>query len=150
MDTSVPDQIWFKLSFVAGVLFGCCYVPPSDSPYFSLASFSSIQAKIKMSEYYHKGCVIIGDLNARFGSTVRELPVCIDAPNISYPDLPDPVRVANDNANAMFGICVEENMVLVNNLKFGDRSFPSGLTLYLPLAGKRVVGVRSGRLFCLF
>ena len=60
---------------VTGVLFGC-YVPPLYSPYFSYVSFSSMQAKLKTSEH-HNGCIVVGDFNARFGNTVRELPVCV-------------------------------------------------------------------------
>ena len=34
MDVSFVDQVWFKLSCIPGVLFGACYIPPSDSDYF--------------------------------------------------------------------------------------------------------------------
>ena len=51
MDVSIADQVWFRIKGIPGVLFGACYVPPSDSEYFSYAQFSSIQEKIKSSEY---------------------------------------------------------------------------------------------------
>ena len=127
VDVSIVDQVWFKLSCATGVLFGCCYVPPPDSPYFSYASFSSMQAKLKTSEH-HNGCILIGDFNARFGNSVCNLPVCLEMQHLSYPVIPDPVRVANDNASALFGICAEEKMVILNNLKTSQYHFPGDLT----------------------
>ena len=87
VDVSIVDQVWFKLSCATGVLFGCCYVPPPDSPYFSYASFSSMQAKLKTSEH-HNGCILIGDFNARFGNSVCNLPVCLEMQHLSYPVIP--------------------------------------------------------------
>ncbi|MPC08434.1 hypothetical protein E2C01_001021 [Portunus trituberculatus] len=46
VDTSTADQVWLQFPCVPGVVFGCCYIPPSDSPYFSHSSFASIQDKI--------------------------------------------------------------------------------------------------------
>lgn len=92
------------------------FVLSLDSQYFSHVSFSSMQAKMKISEQY-KGCIVTGDLNARFGNAVRELPVCTDT-SVSHflcADIPDPMQVANDNANAILGICVEGKMVILNN-----------------------------------
>ena len=126
VDVSIVDQVWFRLACVPGVLFGCCYVPPPDSPYYDQTSFSSMQAKIK--ENRQNKCLIIGDINTRFGITVRDLPMCLEAQHLSYPDIPDPVRSANDNAIALFGICVEENMAVVNNLKSQQNHFKSNLT----------------------
>ena len=33
---------------------------------------------------------------------------CVSYQYASYPVIPNPVRVANDNASALFGICVEK------------------------------------------
>ena len=35
VDISMDNQIWFELSDIPNVLFGGCYVAPSDSAYFS-------------------------------------------------------------------------------------------------------------------
>ena len=43
---SLCDQVWFKLSFLPDVRIGACYIPPSDSPYFSPASFSDVQEQV--------------------------------------------------------------------------------------------------------
>lgn len=61
MDVSTGDQVWFKLKCVPGVLFGACYVPPSDSVYFSYTQLSNIQEKVNCNEC-NNGCFIIGDL----------------------------------------------------------------------------------------
>ena len=103
VDVSIADQVWFKLKCVPGVLFGACYVPPSDSQYFNYSQLSSIQEKIKSNES-HNGCIVIGDINARLGMSVCELPGLIGLPQYSYPTITDPITSPNDNATAMFGI----------------------------------------------
>lgn len=103
VDTSILDQLHFKLTCVTGVLFGCCYVPPPDSPYSTHVSLDSMRAKLKISEY-HNGVIVLGDFNALFGSTVLELPACLEMQQLLYPVIPDPVRVANENARALSGI----------------------------------------------
>ncbi len=50
MDKETTDQVWFKLKCVPEVLFGACYVPPSDSEYFSYAQLSNIQERVKSSK----------------------------------------------------------------------------------------------------
>lgn len=127
VDTSMRDQVWLKMQCIPGVLFGFCYVPPSDSPYFYFSLFSNIQNKVK-SRKYGNSCVIVGDLNARFGEAVSELPVALGVEQCSYPDVPDQIRAPNDNASALLGVCVEENLLLLNNLKSGNKHFPSKLT----------------------
>ena len=84
VDLSIADQVWFKLKCVPGVLFGACYVPPSDSDYFRYSQLSSIQEKVKSTECFN-GCLIIGDMNTRYGVSVCELRVQINLPQYSYP-----------------------------------------------------------------
>lgn len=101
VDLSSADQVWFKLKCVPGVLFGSCYVQPSDSVYFNYAQISNIQEKIKSSEF-SVGCVIIGGMNACLGVMVAELPRGV---GVAYPAIPDPMPTPNDNATtAMLGI----------------------------------------------
>ncbi len=71
--TSIQDQVWLRLRDVADTVFGFVYVPPRDSPYFTHISFSAMQEKMLSQETGTKYC-ILGDLNARFGVYVRELP----------------------------------------------------------------------------
>ena len=72
-------------------MFGACFIPPSDSPYFSLDSFASIQGKVLENNGINK-YVIMGDCNARFGDSIRECLVHLNLPDCdmySYPSIPD-------------------------------------------------------------
>ena len=65
-DTGTEDQVWLQLRSLPRVVISLCYIPPSDSPYFSHSSFASIQEKM-MENGTDKKYIIIGDFNARFG-----------------------------------------------------------------------------------
>ena len=91
VDTGVEDQVWFQLRCVPGVVFGACYIPLSDSPYFSFHSFASIQGKVLENNGINK-YVIMGDCNARFGDSIRECLAHLNLPDCdmySYPSIPD-------------------------------------------------------------
>ena len=124
IDTSIPDQVWLRLRYIPEVLFGFVYIPPSDSPYFSEASISAIQEKLKTSDAAN-GAVIMGDLNARFGYLLQQLPMHLELNNLSYPTIPDPIRFANNNAKMIFSICAEENLMVVNNAFLETQSYRS-------------------------
>ena len=134
IDMSSADQVWFKLKCVPGVLFGSCYVPPSDSEYFNYAQISNIQEQLKSSENISgsvivgniSGSVIVEDMNARLGVAVREQAAGVV--RCCYPAIPDPVSTPNDNAAAMLGICMEGKLLVVNNLQMEDVYFPSKKT----------------------
>ena len=118
IDTSIYDQIWFQLRNMPGVTFGACYIPPSDSQYFSNEAFAAIQERfVDNSDQF----VIIGDMNTRFGRGVRE--VVSNCNHFSYPYIPDDVITPNDNAYVFTTICKENDLVVVNNLKFGEKQF---------------------------
>ncbi len=97
VDISMRDQVWLRLECGPGVLFGFCYVPPIDSPYFDCTLLSNIHTKVKMRRY-GVSCMIVGDLNARFGHSFCELPVCLEQSQCSYRSIPDPLRTPNENA----------------------------------------------------
>ena len=42
IDTSMTDQVWMNIRCVPNVTFGFCYVPPSDSTYFTSQFFVNI------------------------------------------------------------------------------------------------------------
>ena len=132
VDTSIVDQVWLSLKCVPGVLFGFSYVPPSDSPYFDHSLLSAIQEKLMTTEY-NKGCILIGDLNARFGNLVR----CLTSENelsesagglFSYPSIPDPVAVPTDSAKVLAGLCTDLQLLVVNDLCTPNKNFLSNLT----------------------
>ena len=128
VDTRVDDQIWLQLHLAPKCLFAFCYVPPSDSLYYSHDSFASIQEKILASYPCHE-CFLIGDMNTRFGSSVRNLlsfPERMD--EFSYPCIPDDVMFPNDNAFILSGICKETQLIVLNNLKTPTKHFMSNKT----------------------
>ena len=127
VDLSIPDQVWLQLKYLPGILFGFVYVPPHDSPYFSETSFSAIQEKLKTVSSVND-CIIVGDINARLGKKVRELPDDLDLNELSYPTIPDPIQTANTNANIIYSMCCEEKLAIVNNAKIKNKHFNSKLT----------------------
>ena len=81
VDLGIVDQVWLQLHCVPNVMFGFCYIPPSDSTYFSPQSFVNLHEK--MVDY--RGNIdfcIIGDMNARFGSSVRNISLRSNTPGI--------------------------------------------------------------------
>lgn len=62
---------------------------------------------------YSNGC----DTNVRSGKAVCEPPVRAELQQFSYPNIPDLVQTPNDNAHALFALCVDEDLLVVNNLK---------------------------------
>ncbi len=132
VDVSNGDQVWMRLRNVPGVLLCFGYIPPSDSPYFSSFSFASIQEKM-YSCHAEVGYLIVGDMNARFGSAVRGLLTHLYPPHnetLSYPIIADDVNVSN--ANLLSSLCADNNLVVINNLKtpckhfVGEKTFRKG------------------------
>ena len=70
----------------------------------------------------------MGDVNARFGKKLQELPNNLDIDTLSYPTIPDPIQVPNGTANILFSMCCEENLAIVNNAKIRNKQFDSKLT----------------------
>ena len=67
-------------------------------------------------------------MNACFGVPVRELIGRVDVAGISYPVIPEPVPTPNDDARAMLGISMEEQLLVVNNLRAKNEHFQSKKT----------------------
>ena len=61
---------------------------------------------------------------------VRSSNMCdfISVPEMSYPVLPEEVGVTNNNAEMVCTICSENNLLVINNLKTGDKHFLSNKT----------------------
>ena len=127
-DTSTPDQVWLSLSSVADVVFGFIYIPPRDSIYHSDVLIGAIQEKIKVKQ--DKSLVLIGDINARFGTSVRNIKYDLSAPSnvVSYPSIPDPVPHPNYNGSLFLSLCADNNLIVVNNAKTINKHFQSKLT----------------------
>ena len=130
VDMCNVDQIWINFCFAPRTLFGFCYIPPPDSEYYSNVAFASIQEKVKHSARIDS-YVLVGDFNARFGGSVRQIPSLADIPNCvsyEYPDLPDPTCQPNDNAKTLRGIGIEDGLVVLNNMKVHQHHFKGGKT----------------------
>ena len=124
MDMSIPDQIWFQLRNIPKIVFGACYIPPSNSPFFSHMEFARVQERLN-SETTNNGYIIFGDMNARLGRCVRDIS---NNDNFTYPNLPDDVITPNDNGNLLSTICKDHDLIVINNLKTSNKHFVSDKT----------------------
>ena len=130
VDNSMLDQVWLQLECFPSIMFAFCYIPPTDSSYFSHNLFSNIQEKMSDFKSYKNVC-IIGDLNARFGNSVRSIISRSNNVNIqscSYPNIPDDIASPNDSAYILSSICVDNNLIVLNNVKTPISHFPSQKT----------------------
>lgn len=93
--------------------------------------FSAIHERVKVMDESTR-VIIMGDLSARFGEMVRNLPRQtgnIDTSFYDYPSLPDPVSHPTENAISIMATrCSEECLLVVNNLKTPTKHFHSKLT----------------------
>ena len=106
VDNSMLDQVWLQLECFPSLIFAFCYIPPTDSSYFSHNLFSNIHEKMSDFKSYKNVC-IIGDLNARFGNSVRSIISRSTNTNIhlcSYPSIPDDIASPNDSAYILSSI----------------------------------------------
>lgn len=126
VDVSIGDQVWIQFGSAEGILFGFCYIPPSDSPYYSQSSFASIQEKIYTNHV--SGYVLMGDMNCRFGKTVRYLLNDCEDNMLSYPVISDDIGHANDNAEILTAICKDNGLLVLNNLRTLNKHFTSNKT----------------------
>ena len=130
IDNNIIDQVWFQIQCVPNTMFGFCYVPPADSQYFSHQSFVALHEKMLNYKGNTKFC-IIGDLNARFGTRVRDIPSQCKNPFIkecTYPNIPDDISTPNDNAYLLSTVCVDHSLLVLNNVKTPTKYFPSQKT----------------------
>ena len=130
VDKSIVDQVWLQLRCLPDIMFGFCYVPPADSEYFTHQSFVALHDKMIDSKGNTKFC-IVGDLNARFGTSVRNMLALSNIPDVSmyeYPIIPDEISTPNNNAYILSNLCIDNNLLVLNNLKTHDNYFPSKKT----------------------
>ena len=128
IDVTVIDQIWFRLTSMPSVLFGGCYVTPSDSPYYEENSIANILGKCKENSTMENGShIIFGDLNARLGKEVNEL--VRDNPDLTYVPV-DNISQPNFNGRKLLDVAKDCDLLVINNLLQCNKSkfFDGGLT----------------------
>ena len=72
------------------------------------------------------GCILMEDMNARFGESLRDLLTHMSTrccESLSYPSIADAVNVANSNADLLASLCCENNVLVINNLKTSCRHY---------------------------
>lgn len=123
IDCSRADRISFELRSVSNTVFICIYVPPANSPYFSFDNLAWIRGQIESMP--DKLFVVIGDMNAHFGSNRRIFIPKEKEHSWSYAPS---TRAVKSNPNTTPVIDALGPLVMVNGLCLGDKSFDSAPT----------------------
>ena len=117
MDYSVKDQIRFRFKFCPKILFIACYVPPSDSPFFSLEAIAGLDATLQNNR--NDLVVILGDLNCRYAKLQNRFLSCVP-PSWMYHN--DTQKQPNQNARRLVNTL--QHLVMLNGLSTGPE--PAG------------------------
>ena len=120
IDKSYENMVLFQTAFHVHVTFVLCYIAPDDSPYYDDAIFGQLHSVI--NENKDNVFLIFGDLNAR----VATPDLTQISANLSYPYCED--DKTNYNGRQLFKVCKDNDLVIINNLKVDDISFPSRLS----------------------
>ena len=123
VDITVNDQIWFAFSFMPSVLFGGCYIPPSDSRYYDVHAFSSIVSK--RMDNAPKSLCLFGDFNCRFGNDLSLLNNADK--DLSYVPI-DPIIRPNSNGAVLLPLLSRNELFVLNNLVYSGVHFKGKLT----------------------
>ena len=115
IDTDLRNyQVWFKLDFMPGITFGAVYIPPTDSPFFSVQSYADVQEKATEPGE----TVIIGDLIARIGSLVQ---YNNKVKGLQYTDNDD--NTVNENGQKIANLSENLNLVPINHAVSCDGNY---------------------------
>ena len=71
LDITNNDQMRINFRFDPHTLYGGCYIPPHDPPYYDIECYTNIQEIIKLNP--DKDILLLGDMNARFGASSMNL-----------------------------------------------------------------------------
>ena len=125
MDCSKQDLISFRLRPYLNVRFVSIYIPPRDSPYFSMDAVANLNSLISDS---NENLVVLGDMNCRF-ATLRDVflqNVTDTHPNSYYAPSLDSITSPNENAKTLAGVLGP--LVLVNGFCSDGLELPHCLT----------------------
>ena len=110
------DQVWIKISLLSDFTLGACYIPPTDSPFFTQDAYAHIQENCIAGN-----CLLVGDLNSRMPNLNR-----FGDSAISYTENPDTGK--NMNGTNVSSVCEQCDMTPVNHAVMGNRSFRGNLS----------------------
>ena len=121
LDRSYENVLAFELALMPNIVFVGCYISPVDSPYYDSAVFGHLQSLLKNDE--DKNFFIMGDLNSRVGK-----PTCLkfNSEKLQYAECED--ETVNKNGTSILHLCDDNNLAVVNNLKYGNVHFKSKLS----------------------
>ena len=94
------------------------HITPSNSSYKRAEIFPCIQTIVQSFRHYR--IFLIGDLNSRCGNVTIH--------PYSYVQNPEPI--ANPYGENLMRLCNDNGLVLVNGLKYGQKTFDSCFTFY--------------------
>ena len=122
IDKSYENVLVCELAVIPNTVFVGCYIPPSDSPYYDDAVYGHLQSLVRNDE--GKNFIIIGDLNSRVGTLLNFR----NGDNeLKYVGCEDGVTI-NKNGRATTQLCQDNNLIVINNLLYGEKHFKSKLS----------------------
>ena len=121
IDKSYENVLVCEFSLLPDVVFVGCYITPFDSPYYDSAVYGHLQSLVKKDE--GKKFFFIGDLNSRIGIPTEF--ACGDEV-LKYIGCED--NNVNSNGKSVLQLCKDNNLVVINNLQYGEKHFKSKLS----------------------
>ena len=114
------DAIWLNFYFQPDISFGAFYIPPADSSYYTPQVFAKLQSKLKTEV---EMCIVFGDFNAKI-DCLNDL-----VTNETRFRYPDQFQQRNNSHGAILkSICIDNNLLVANNLVTSTRTFDNGAT----------------------
>ena len=116
-DNICPDTVVFSVEST-NVIFIAPYITPENSKYKVPHIFSILENIIKSFNNYR--VFLIGDLNSRCGNSITR--------NLQY--LPNVDPIVNSHGRKLNKLCIDNEMIIVNGLKYKSKSFDSNFTFF--------------------
>ena len=124
--TPNSECVMLKLKCLPHLMIMACYIAPSDSQYHSFAPLAEMQNRMKMQP--RDKYLIIGDMNARFGSSRHAFLEGKRLPDgTRYRTSPDTTSQPNSNARYLMN-SLKENCILLNSLSSHEVEMSGDLT----------------------
>lgn len=120
----ITDLISIRFKSIPDVIFICIYLPPNDSPFFTLNSLAYVNGLLQTN--MNDNFVVLGDLNSRFGPLVNLFLKNVKSKDFSY--IPSDDKIISPNENAKIVQKSLNSLIPVNNLSIGHKTFKSCLS----------------------